>query len=98
MRNFALTVTLWAQIGSMVPVTASAGAAMPQKPTLHIHQKPAQALRVTEDAARRIAWRFGFDHIEEIVLAGDRWEIAGRDRAGHEKLLDIHAYDGRILN
>ncbi|KPF65981.1 hypothetical protein IP69_16035 [Bosea sp. AAP35] len=84
--------------GSMVPLTAAAGVSMPLKPTLHIKQNPAQALHVSEQAARRIAWRFGFDHIEEIVLAGDRWEIAGRDRAGHEKLLDIHAYDGRILN
>ena len=98
MPNFALTVTLCSLIGSMVPVTASAGVSMPRKPTLHIQQQPAKALRVTEDAARRIAWRFGFDHIEEIVLAGDRWEIAGRDRAGYEKLLDIHAHDGRILN
>lgn len=98
MQKGAWLVAFWTMIGVAVPISASAGVSMPQKPSLQIQQKPATALRVTESAARQIAWRFGFDHIEEIVLAGDRWEIAGRDRAGSEKLLDIHAYDGRVLN
>ena len=60
-------------------------------------KKPGQPT-VSEASARRIAWRSGVDHIEEIILSGERWEVAGRDRIGNEKALDIHAYDGSVLN
>ncbi|HEV7260915.1 MAG TPA: hypothetical protein VGN82_24255 [Bosea sp. (in: a-proteobacteria)] len=58
----------------------------------------AKAPRVSEESARQIAWRAGVDHIEEIVLSGELWEVAGRDRAGNEKALDIHAHDGSVLD
>ncbi len=57
----------------------------------------APAYRVSEEAARRIAWRSGVDHIEDLVLVDERWEVAGRDRSGNELAVDIHAHDGRIL-
>ena len=60
-------------------------------------KKPGQPT-VSEASARRIAWRSGVDHIEEIILSGERWEVSGRDRIGNEKALDIHAYDGSVLN
>ena len=56
------------------------------------------AARLSEDEARRIAWGSGLDHIEEIVLSGERWEVAGRDRTGLEIRLDIDAVDGRLLH
>lgn len=56
------------------------------------------AARLSEDDARYIAWSSGIDHIEEIVLSGNRWEIAGRDRMGQEIRLDIDAADGRLLD
>ena len=58
----------------------------------------APAYRVSEDAARRIAWRSGMDHVEEILLVDERWEVAGRDRNGIELTVDIHAQNGRILD
>ncbi len=90
------------------PGAASAGTpeAPRHKATIHAtlsakHAKSPRvgsAPRVSEQAARRIAWRSGVDHIEEINLSGERWEIAGRDRTGNEKALDIHAHDGSLLN
>ena len=56
------------------------------------------AYRVSEEAARRIAWRSGIDHIEDLLLVDERWEVAGRDRSGNEVTVDIHAHDGRILH
>lgn len=53
---------------------------------------------ISENVARSIAWRFGLVHVEEIALWGMSWEVAGRDRDGNEKALDIDAHDGRILN
>ncbi len=53
---------------------------------------------LSEQGARQIAWRFGITHVEEIARSGSRWEIAGRDRDGNEAVLDISAYDGRILD
>jgi hypothetical protein len=92
----------WIGATMSLPDTVSAGASVSFKPKLHIQQKTeakqGKAPRVSEEAARRIAWRSGIDHIEEILLSGERWEVAGRDRTGNEKALDIHAYDGRILN
>lgn len=84
--------------------TGAASAAMSevQKGKAPVHDKlaarHAKAPRVSEASARRIAWRSGLDHIEEIVLSGERWEIAGRDRTGKEKALDIHADDGSVIN
>jgi hypothetical protein len=84
--------------------TGSASAAGPEAPKhkAHIQGKLAAKLakppRVSEEAARRIAWGSGVDHIEEIVLSGELWEVAGHDRFGNEKALDIHAYDGRVLD
>lgn len=98
MKKPGLAAAFWIMAGIAMPGTVSAGASVPAKPTLHIQQKAAGTPLVSEAAARRIAWRSGVDHIEEIVLSGERWEIAGRDRSGNEKALDIHAFDGRILN
>jgi hypothetical protein len=53
---------------------------------------------ISERLARSIAWSVGVVHIEEIVLYGERWEVAGRDGEGNEKAIDISADDGRILN
>jgi hypothetical protein len=53
---------------------------------------------ISERLARSIAWSSGVMHIEEIILYGERWEIAGRDREGNEKAVDISAEDGRVLN
>jgi len=53
---------------------------------------------ISERIARDIAWSFGLVRIDEIALAGMRWEIAGRDQYGNERVLDISAYDGRPLN
>jgi hypothetical protein len=53
--------------------------------------------KISEAAARRIAWGSGIDHIEDIVLADGRWQVAGRDRSGTEITVDIHARDGRVL-
>ena len=82
--------------------TASSAMSESPKHKVHIHNqlaaKHAKAPRVSEESARRIAWRSGVDNIEEIILSGERWEIAGRDRSGNEKALDIHAYDGSVLN
>ncbi|MCZ8042218.1 MAG: hypothetical protein O9330_07055 [Beijerinckiaceae bacterium] len=54
--------------------------------------------KISEAAARRIAWGSGIDHIEDIVLADGRWQVAGRDRSGTEITVDIHARDGRVLD
>ncbi len=35
---------------------------------------------------------------KRYARCGSRWEIAGRDRDGNETMLDISAYDGRILD
>ena len=59
---------------------------------------PVRTPKVSERVARDIAWSFGIVRIEEISLDGMRWEVAGRDQEGNEQLLDISAYDGRILN
>jgi hypothetical protein len=53
---------------------------------------------VSERVARDIAWSFGIVRIDEIALDGMRWEIAGHDQEGNERLLDISAHDGRVLN
>ena len=53
---------------------------------------------VSERVARDLAWSFGIVRIQEISLAGARWEVSGFDAQGNEKLLDISAYDGRVLN
>ncbi|MDR6873371.1 hypothetical protein J2Y55_004395 [Bosea sp. BE125] len=59
---------------------------------------PAKPALLSEHGARQIAWHFGITHVEEIARSGGRWEIAGRDRDGNEAMLDISAYDGRILD
>ncbi|PTM42251.1 hypothetical protein [Bosea sp. 124] len=92
---------IWLAAGFTVPCTASTRTSHSPKRTAHVHKplpKPTIAPRVSESSARSIAWRSGLDHIEEITLSGDLWEVAGRDRAGNEKVLDIHVEDGRVLN
>ena len=82
--------------------TASAAMSGPPQHKAHIHNKlaakQAKPPRVSEASARRIAWRAGLDHIEEIALLGEHWEIAGRDREGNEIVLAIHAQDGSVLD
>lgn len=53
--------------------------------------------RISEDAARRIAWTHGLIHIEEVVLIGGRWEVSGRDREGFENTLDIRICTGEVV-
>lgn len=100
MNIVAAAVLLSAGVAGASAVSAAMSEAPKHK--AHIQENPgtkqAKAPRVSEQAARRIAWRSGVDHIEEIVLSGERWEIAGRDRTGQEKVLDIHADDGSVLN
>ncbi len=57
-----------------------------------------RAPAISERIARDIAWSFGIVRIDEIALAGMRWEIAGHDQEGNERVLDISAWDGRPLN
>lgn len=91
-------VLLMAPLGAAMPALASATPPVVQSPSVRIPAAAAQPRQaIAEAAARQIAWRSGIDHIEEALLWGDRWEIAGRDREGNEIALDIHAYDGRVL-
>ncbi|MDX3806363.1 hypothetical protein ACXIUS_16060 [Bosea thiooxidans] len=53
---------------------------------------------ISESRARAIAWSAGLVHVEEIIRAGDRWELAGRTVDDDEIILDIDVEDGRILN
>lgn len=53
---------------------------------------------ISESKARRIAWSAGLVHVEEIVRAGDRWEVAGRSVDDDEMTLDIDIRNGRILD
>ncbi|KRE00309.1 hypothetical protein ASE63_09565 [Bosea sp. Root381] len=82
-----------------VPATTWLGTTRPQ-PLVSTDKALAAtpAARLSEDDARHIAWRSGLDHIEEIMLSGERWEVAGRDRTGQEITLDIDAKDGRLLH
>lgn len=54
--------------------------------------------KISEASARRIAWGSGIDHIEDVLLADGRWQVAGRDRNGNEITVDIHVHDGRVLD
>ena len=96
----AAAVLLAAGLAGAGAASAAMSEAPKHKAPFHgeVATRNAKAPSVSEQAARRIAWRSGIDHIEEIVLSGEHWEIAGRDRAGKEKALDIHAHDGSILN
>lgn len=53
---------------------------------------------ISESKARQIAWSAGLVHVEEIIRAGDRWEIAGRSLDDIEMVLDIDIRNGRILD
>ncbi len=53
--------------------------------------------RISESQARSIAFSHGLVHVEEIALAGGRWEIAGRDPDGDELTLDLNAHDGSVI-
>ncbi|WP_293801218.1 hypothetical protein [uncultured Bosea sp.] len=53
---------------------------------------------ISEQRARDIAWSAGLVHIEVIIRAGDRWEIAGRTAEDDEMSLDIDIKNGRILD
>lgn len=101
MKQTCLTVgAIWLVAGASLSAAAWADTPDPTKPPVSIDKlsKTTPPPRVSEEAARRIAWRSGVDHIEEIMLAGEHWEVAGRDRAGNELALDIHAHDGRVLD
>lgn len=89
----AVTALGLAAVLSCGPADAGRPAAGPVAPAA----TPAPADRVSESGARRIAWRSGIDHVEEILLRDERWEIAGRDRSGNEVAVDIDAHDGAIL-
>ncbi len=69
------------------PVAAAIDATPPAKR----HVMPVDQLR-----ARRIAWEYGVLHIEEIALAGRRWEIAGRDDRNDAISLEIDAKTGEV--
>lgn len=65
---------------------------------VEVDRKTAIALpSVTERQARDIAWGAGLVHVDEIMRLDDRWEVAGRNRAGDELALDIDLRDGRVL-
>jgi uncharacterized membrane protein YkoI len=75
---------------------------VPASPVLAQTEAPKQsattpAPRIDEANARRIAWRHGLVHVEEIRLYADRWEIAGRDRSGFEATFDVDANTGLLL-
>ena len=103
MQRFAfMGGAMW--LAASVAGAGAASAAMSEPPghKAHLHDKPAakqaRPPRVSEASARRIAWRSGVDHIEEIMLSGEQWQVAGRDRSGNEIALDIHAHDGSLLD
>lgn len=103
MKRFAFMAgAIWLAAGMVSAGVASAAMSEPPKHKTHIHNKlaakHAKPPRVSEETARRIAWSSGLDHIEEIALLGERWEVAGRDREGNEKVLDIHAHDGSVID
>lgn len=52
---------------------------------------------ISEAQARAIAFDTGLVHVEEIALLEGRWELAGRDRSGDERVIDINAHDGTLL-
>lgn len=74
--------------------TVSATAVTPPHKTLEKISRD----KISEDSARRIAWGSGIDHVEDVLLADGRWQVAGRDRSGNEITVDIHVHDGRILD
>ncbi|HEY5794992.1 MAG TPA: hypothetical protein VIU82_08240 [Bosea sp. (in: a-proteobacteria)] len=103
MRQFAFMAgAAWLAASVICTGTASAAMSGPPQHKAYIHNKlaakQAQPPRVSEASARRIAWRSGLDHIEEIALLGEHWEVAGRDREGNEMTLAIHAHDGSVLD
>ena len=53
---------------------------------------------ISERQARDIAWRAGLVHVEVIIRAGDRWEVAGRTAEDDEMSIDIDIKNGRILD
>ena len=53
---------------------------------------------ISEQRARDIAWRAGLVHVEVIIRAGDRWEVAGRTAEDDEMSIDIDIKNGRILD
>lgn len=71
-------------------------AAQSPNPAPSVHAE-AVCSTIDEKAARHIAWTHGILHLEEIMLVGHRWEVAGRDREGFEMTLDIGACSGKIL-
>lgn len=91
----AVVAAAWT-VAAMVTCTP-ADAGRPDTASAHVASVHNPAYRVSEDAARRIAWRSGIDHVEDLLLVDERWEVAGRDRGGNEVAVDIHAHDGRIL-
>lgn len=73
---------------------ASASARAEDKP--HHHHTAAMP-KISESQARVIAFSHGLVHVEEIALAGGRWELAGRDPDGDELTLDLNAHDGSVI-
>jgi uncharacterized membrane protein YkoI len=61
------------------------------------HHQAAAMPKISESQARSIAFSHGLVHVEEIALAGGRWEIAGRDPDGGERTLDLNAQDGSVI-
>ena len=103
MRQIAFMAGVaWLAASVICTGTASAAMSEPPQQKADIHNKlaakQAKPPRISEESARRIAWRSGLDHIEEIALLGEQWEIAGRDREGNEMVLAIHAHDGSVLH
>jgi len=62
------------------------------------HGEETFAATISERQARDIAWSAGLVHVEEIIRAGDRWEVAGRTAEDDEMSLDIDIRNGRILD
>lgn len=61
-------------------------------------QVPAPApSMIDRESARRIAWRYGLIHVEEMALENGRWEIAGRTSDDDEISIDIDAKSGALL-
>lgn len=53
--------------------------------------------QLTIDDARRIAGENGMKTFKELKLDDGRWEAEGRDGAGREMEIEIHARTGAVL-
>ncbi len=94
MPTIHTTIALGLAAAAMFHPVASAA---PDTPQVAAQALAVQAVAVTEERARDIAWRNGIVIVEEIARNGHVWEVAGRDREGFEIVIDIDGRDGAVI-